>query len=362
MKLRSNLVKKEKQDRRNWIRCAEAYERQIVSGHPDIHGYERFEEDFIDRLLLNLLPRSDRRVALTDFGCGSGRVLLRVGSQCVDRAILSEKDLSLLNQRTFEHPELAWNPLFNERINSLCGIEFSSPMINIAKNKIRTAGLGVLMKSQKIRFVVGSAFETRKVTKGVLPLDICLMNSIGVMQGVTGAKKLIRLIYRRACQYRGIGIISFYQRESLETCGLQQYESTMEVSGLPDWIDSGNLPVGGYKFRNKSFQRGLNSDPVLFSDVFRRNGRKIASVAFLRDVKKVQKTIQTGIIRTSTGYESHWYGWNQVEEWVRVLSLKGVLHVKGKWLDPLRAHPLQLLIVDPHKQIAPWVESLYTSS
>jgi hypothetical protein len=58
------------------------------------------------------------------------------------------------------------------------------------------------------------------------------------------------------------------------------------------------------------------------------------------------RTIETGRIRTHTDYESNWYGFRQIDEWVRELWTEPSHHFATGRVDALRAEPAQMAVLD----------------
>jgi len=339
-----NLKQRTDRSRTAWDECAATYEEQIVCGHPDIHAFECFEEDLLDRVLRYLVSIQERPVKLIDVGCGSGRLHLRYGVKTrSDRDLAPTHPAHTLRAR---HPELANDPELRAGLAEVSGVDFSARMIELAERKLEEAGLhegGEL----ELTLRQGSAFELEPEPTDVLPVAICLVNSIGVMQGTEGARRLFESMRHAVEPAGGIAMISCYQREYLPTYGLNQYESTLDVSGQPRWLAPGDLAVSGHRLVARRYKRAHDPDPTLVVDAFDEAGRLVeAGVRLEREPERTTQALETGEIRTYTDYESHWYSFEQVETWVRELWPAGSHHLATRELDAVRAEPAQLAILD----------------
>lgn len=342
----SDLKKKYKKDNIAWDKCAETYETQIVGGHPDIYAFENFEEDFLDRLLLYLIERQDRPVKILDLGCGSGRLHIRYGAKTVDNEEI--KKFPKLREIKKTHPELAYDPKFAHGLSEIWGIDFSLKMIKLAETKIKENQLD---QAQTVPLTLeqGSAFELKKEPEEVLPVAVNLVNSICVMQGPEGAVELFKSMRKAVENAGGIALISNYQKEYIESYGLGQYESTLDVSGHPWWMTPDTYASPDYKFVPKHYIRAYTKNPQLHVAVYDKKGNLVKKDHVLkRDRGRTKEVVKTGHIRTYTDYESHWYSFNQMEKWIQ-RYWKGTgktYHFKTSRLDKLRAEPAQMSVFD----------------
>jgi SAM-dependent methyltransferase len=349
-----DLGQKFLKDRKTWDECAQTYERQIVGGHPDIAAYEEFEEDFLDRLLRFLVEHQDRRVKLMDIGCGSGRLHIRYGAKS---AVTGELDEShpLVKLKVIR-PELRFDGALARGISEVWGVDFSQNMIDLAKAKLHEVGLdresGIGLSLEQ-----GSAFDLPEESDEVLPVAISLVNSIGVTQGPVGAIKLFQSMCRAVKSAGGIAIISCYQREHLESHGLGQYESTLDVSGQPWWLIPDSYASKRYRLVPRYYKRAFSEDPEMVVDVFDKGGSMVKKGFVLRrDPERVAQTLETGNIRTHTDYESYWYGYDLIEEWIDAHWLEKSYHFRTKQLDKLRAEPAQMAIYDAGNHLEPLLD------
>ncbi len=340
------LQKQYETDRQTWDECAETYERQIVGGHPDILAYEEFEEDFLDRMIRYLAEKQQRPVKLMDIGCGSGRLHLRYGAKT--ESIVNLADTHPLVSLKKGSPGFAYDPVLARSLTEVWGIDFSRKMIDLAEDKLEKMGLEA-NTGKKLTFSQGSAFELEEQPKDILPVAICLVNSIGVMQGVEGANELFKSMRRAVGPAHGIAIISCYQQEYIESYGLGQYESTMDVSGQPVWLQPDDYASSGFKQIPAEYKLAHSNEDKLAVDVFDMNDRLIRKDHVLaRDPEITRQTIETGDINTHSEYKSHWYGYEHISELMDMHWGTGKSrHIRTQSLDILRAEPAQMAIFDP---------------
>ncbi len=342
----TDFKEKYKKDNVAWDKCAEIYEAQIVGGHPDIYAFESFEEDFLDRLLLYLIEQQNRPIKILDLGCGSGRLHLRYGAKTVPNEEIVK--YSRLREIKRTRPELAYDPELSKGLAEVWGIDFSLKMIKLAEAKIKEAQLE-RAQSVPLTLKQGSAFEINEEPKEILPVAVNLINSICVMQGPEGAVKLFKSMRKGVEKAGGIAIISNYQREYIESYGLGQYESTLDVSGHPRWMVPDTYASSEYKFIPKHYIRAYTQEPSLYVDVYDKEGVLVKEDHVLkRDPARIREVIKTGQIRTHTDYESHWYSFDQMEEWIQTYwkDAGEVYHFETSRLDKLRAEPAQMSILD----------------
>lgn len=340
-----NLKKKYEQDRITWDDCAETYEKHIVGGHPDILAFENFEEDFLDRLLYHLAEQQDRLIKLMDIGCGSGRLHIRYGNKMTKVLSELQSDLHLAEAKE-NNADFAYDPIIACKLHEVWGIDFSKEMIRLAESKLSLAGLND-QRSAKLNFEQGSAFELEVEPNDILPVAICLVNSIGVMQGPKGARALFKSMRRAVEKAGGIAIISCYQQEYLQSYGLGQYESTLDVSGQPWWTTPDTYASEKFKQVAREYKRAHSNNKELVVDVFNKKGHKVkAGHVLKRDLLKTAEVLKTGHIKTYSNYESNWYNFEHIEELARTLWSDDAYHFKTKELDRLRAEPAQMAVFD----------------
>jgi SAM-dependent methyltransferase len=332
-------------DMRAWDDCAETYERQIVGGHPDILAFEAFEEDLLDRVIGHLAGHQRRRIKLMDIGCGSGRLHVRYGLKTHRTAgAATPRSLSSLSGNT---SNLAFDPEIAGALCEVWGVDFSRRMIELARDKLASIGLGG-EGGLPLRLEQGSAFELGEEPGDTLPLAICLVNSIGVMQGVEGGGALFASMRRVVEAAGGVAIISCYQREFIESYGLGQYESTLDVSGQPRWLLPETYTGPDYRQLPKTYKLAHSEDDTLAVDVIDTSGTVVVRDHVLRrDPHRVRELLRTGDIITHTDYRSHWYLYDELEALIgEHWGDRGVYHLKTGDLDRLRAEPAQLAILD----------------
>lgn len=339
-----SLTRKFKRDERVWDECASTYENQIVCGHPDILAYEAFEEEFIDQVLVHLARVQDRPIKLMDVGCGSGRLHLRYGCKTArDENIPPQHPLF---QKKANRHSLGYDPVLARGLGEVWGVDFSANMIELAEQKVSRLGIEE-RASCALTFEKGSAFELKPQAGDTLPLAVCLINSIGVMQGPEGAEALFRSMRQAVEPAGGIAIISCYQQKYIPSYGLGQYESTLDVSGQPAWLMPDTYTSSGYVQVARSYKRAHSRDETLLVDVFDAQGEPVKQDHLLRrDPQMSAQAATTGRIRTHSDYKSHWYAFDQVAQWKNTLWSNHAIHFETRVLDGLRAEPAQMAILD----------------
>jgi SAM-dependent methyltransferase len=243
-------------------------------------------------------------------------------------------------------PKLVYDPEIALGLSEVWGIDFSQKMIDLAKEKLQKAGLND--HELALTFEQGSAFELAQQPREVLPIAVCLVNSIGVMQGVEGANALFKSMRRAVEAAKGIAIISCYQQEYIQSYGLGQYESTMDVSGQPVWMLPDTYAIEEFKQIPKQYKLAHSSDDTLAVDVFDSNNKLIKKDHILkRDPEKTRETLKTGDINTYSNYKSHWYSFAHLDELIKNhWGTEHSYHIKTQDLDIIRAEPAQLAILD----------------
>jgi hypothetical protein len=220
-------------------------------------------------------------------------------------------------------------------------------MIRIAHKNCTEAGLCSLIPDY-LSFDIGSAFDVAPYDGNDTPLAVSVCNSIGVMQGKEGASKLFATMGKYVRGRNGMALISCYCREAVEDFALGNYESTMDVSGQPEWLKPATYSGQEFTLVPLEFKRAYDTDPEIVVNVY--DAKKLLvkkHVALERDRTATEKVIVSGVINTFSGYHSRWYGIDQVKEWMSEFWGDGTLwHIEGKTIDLLRGAPAQLAIVD----------------
>ncbi len=312
-----SLNEKYKVDRKVWENCATKYEDQIVTGHPDIVAYEKFEENFLDKILQYLDRNVRRTLKLIDVGCGSGRLHIRYGKHV-------------------KIPSLA----------SIYGLDFSEKMLEIARMKLEMESV-VGASSPVLEFEQGSAFDLQPEGGPELPVAVNLVNSIGVMQGEEGAQKLFIAMRRCVEQTGGIAIISCYQRAFVRQYALPQYESTLDVCGQPLWLIPDTFASDKYTLKPKYYKRVKLDESSLEVEVYENNELIKPSFLLYRDKSLTEEVIRTGHIKTHSNYESNWYSFSQIEDWMNEhWEGQAMYHIPAQAIDAKSAEAGQLAILD----------------
>ncbi len=343
------LKEKYQDDKKIWDECSLTYEQRIVGGHPDIFAFECFEEVFLDQVLHHLAENFTEPIKLMDVGCGSGRLHLRYGVKTANP--LTHPEIHTKAQGIRHHCEMMYDPVLAERLHEVWGIDFSSTMIKLADDGIKSIGLEEL-ELPILSLAEGSAFELAAETGNHIPIIVCLVNSIGVMQGPDGAVALFKSMRHAVERAGGIAIISCYRKRFLRSYGLNQYESTMDVSGQPVWVVPDTYATGDYVLQPKAYKRAHCMDPTIPVSVIGRDGNVIESDVLLeRDPARTNETLESGHIRTHAGYESNWYSFQQIDEWINEYWGENTYHLKAGQLDALRGEPAQLAILDCNRRL-----------
>jgi len=318
-------------DRTIWEQCAGTYERQIVRGHPDVTAYESFEHSLIEKLVLHLTRDMSLQLHCYDFGCGSGRI----------HTLLAPL---LMPANAFDGE----TALKDGGLVHVGGIDFSTSMVELAQRNLYDAGFGNLCP-ERLSFDTGSAFDVPPYTGMHLPLAVSVCNSIGVMQGEEGARSLFRTMQRFVKPNNGIALISCYSLEAVEGYALGNYESTMDVSGQPRWLEPDTYSSRDYTLLPKFYKRAHDPETTIIVDVYDREYKRVHENFVLhRNRELVDEVIRTGHVITSHDYHSRWYAPDQIIAWMRKYwGDNGTLwHIPALRLDRLRGEPAQLAIVD----------------
>jgi len=346
-------------DRIVWDECAEEYEQSIVSGHPDVIAYEEFEEDFFDRLLIYLMRDQQQNVHLYDVGCGSARLHLHYGLKSTNADLIDEDDSAVVRRMRKKNARHGYDPVFNKRLQKIGGLDFSEEMITIAEEKLQLAGLGECF-TDRLYLEVGSAFEMEPFAEQPMPLLVSVCNSIGVMQGPAGAKQLFRSMRKAVERAGGIAIISSYRRAAIPTFALGNYESTMNVSGQPLWLEPDTYADVRYTKMPHQFKRAHDASTTIEVDVFDQDGTRLErNFKLQRNAEAVEEMIKNGHVQMHSEYESRWYAFDQIEEWIeRYWGEENTFHFAGEDLDCVRAEPMQFAIYDPADRLKSFFQRL----
>jgi SAM-dependent methyltransferase len=326
-----------------------------VSGHPDIVAFENFEENLLDSILRHLAVEQERSIKLLDIGCGSGRLHLRYGVKTL--SVARNADIHTLVQLKKSNCDLLYDPLLERKLEEVYGIDFSKNMIRIAERNLKQTELWG-SKKPRLTLEEGTAFDLEPESDRLLPVAVCLVNSIGVMQGERGAKALFQSMRRSVESAGGVALISCYRAEYLQSYGLNQYESTMDVSGQPQWLVPNRYIDPGFRPLPHGYKRAYDFSPAIMVDVYDLQGQVVRKNLVLeRDPHKTAETLETGHIKTHWNYESNWYSYSRLDAWIREFwGESNTYHYKSKVLDSIRARPAQLALFDPRGVLKGWID------
>jgi hypothetical protein len=179
------------------------------------------------------------------------------------------------------------------------------------------------------------------------------------MQGEKGAVALFKSLRRTVEAAGGIAIISCYRQKAIESFALGNYESTMNVSGQPRWLKPDTYAGPEYLKIPRYFKRAHDPSDSIIVDVYESEGKLVKEGFELqRDPEAVKYTMETGHIRMHSDYESHWYSFEQFDEWIEEFwSGSQAYHLAGNAIDCIRAQPVQLAVYDPANRL----EELFNS-
>lgn len=331
-----------------WDDCAEQYEQSIVGGHPDIIAYEEFEEDFLDRVFIHLMRDKGEKLHLFDVGCGSARLHLHYGLKSTNADELDEEESAVLRRIRKRHSRHTFDRIFHENLIKVSGLDFSQEMINIARRKLEMAGLTTELDS-RLFLETGSAFDLEPLEGDGVPFAVAVCNSIGVMQGPQGAQQLFASMRNAAEKSGGVAMISCYRKSAIPAFALGNYESTMNVSGQPVWLDP--LTYSGSEFLKmpRGFKRAHDPSDSIIVNVLDMDGTLVQeNFQLTRNKEAVEELMETGHIRMHSEYESRWYAARQIAGWIeKFWGSSNAHHIMGKDLDSLRGEPVQFAIYDP---------------
>jgi SAM-dependent methyltransferase len=235
-------------------------------------------------------------------------------------------------------------------------------MLDLAKSKIEETGVDK-HSDIELSFEHGSAFDLEALDENVFPVVVCLVNSIGVMQGREGAQKLFASIKRLLEKTGGIAIISCYLQEYVEAYALNQYESTLDVSGQPVWLGPKNYADSDFKMISKNYKRAHDNNTDIEVDVYDKNDNLVKENFILKRIPgRTRATVCSGNIQTHTDYESHWYNYFVINQWMKKYWGKESYHIRTKELDRKRAEPAQVAIYDPKNLLKKFLNNYYNTN
>ena len=179
------------------------------------------------------------------------------------------------------------------------------------------------------------------------------------MQGQEGAQKLFKAMRRCVEEAGGIAIISCYRKEFVKQYALPQYESTLNVCGQPVWLKPATFASEKYILKPKYYKRVKYDEPSLEVEVYEKNRLIKPSFLLYRDKDLTEQVIKTGKIKTNSNYESNWYSFSQIENWMNEYW-KGlpVYHIPTNVLDSQNAEAGQLAILDINSTLKDFISSI----
>lgn len=341
----TNLIDR---DRRVWDECAENYESSIVTGHPDVVAYTEFEEDLLDKLLLYLMRDLNKDVCLYDVGCGSARLHLHYGLKSISIKNLDKDAASKIKNLRMSTNRHCYNEIYDEKLKKIGGLDFSPSMIDMAREKLLQAGLKSEI-GKRLFLEVGSAYDLKPMSPSPLPVLVNICNSIGVMQGEEGSRMLFQAMKRAVDNAGGISVVSCYRKKAIPTHALGNYESTMNVSGQPVWLEPRTYADEKYLKVPKYFKLANDSRQSIAVDVYDENGKLVEEGFNLkRCPSQVELAQETGKIRMFGDYSSNWYSVETIRNLIDDFwGLDKSYHFEGGDIDSIRGWPCQLAIYDP---------------
>ncbi|MGD8780012.1 MAG: class I SAM-dependent methyltransferase [Ignavibacteria bacterium] len=327
--MQKEITQKVEESKKKWDKYAVNYDKHIVNGHPDIVNFIKFEEEFINNILLFLSARQSRPLKLFDVCSGSGRIHNYYYNLYKNS-----------NEETVFPSKLKW----------IHGIDISKNLLDIAKNKLEfdTGTDSKEIDKLKFSFEQKSAFDLSFENNDFITVATNLLNTIGVLQPPEGSQKLFKSIRDLTEKNGGIGIISCFEKKYVETHALNQYESTMQVSGQPIWTFPNEYTSSGYTFVPKEYKTKGNVSHDTVVDVIDKNGDIIReNFTIKRNFSKTHSTILSGNVKTFTGYESMWYSYEVIDQWIKKYwDGLPAYHFETQTIDKTKAEAGQIAILD----------------
>ena len=308
-----------KSDTDFWNSKADAYDKDIVKGHPDIVAFENFEMLLVDDILKEIAKKNDAPIKLIDLCTGTGRI--------------------------FEHYLSMPENKYPEALTSIHGIDISQRALEISGKKINE------LKSNRD---IKTSLEQRSVLDleiepdSSIPVFVNLNNAIGNLQGPDGAEQLFKRINELVKKTNGIAIISCFLREYIEQYALNQYESTMQVYGQPNWLESNSYTSRENTITSKETKVKGDSSTKITCDILGKDNEILEEdLTLQRSPSKTRAVVLTGNIKTHLGYSTMWYSDSIIEQWIKKYwSEFTTYHIFTRDLDQERAEFGQLAIID----------------
>jgi hypothetical protein len=113
------------------------------------------------------------------------------------------------------------------------------------------------------------------------------------------------------------------------------------------WLVPDTYAGEEYVLESHTYKRAYSEDDTVVAEVYTQDGDKVEGEFVLRrDPEAVAEAVRTGRIQTHAGYNSRWYDFEQIDQWINDLWTGGRYHIESKNLDVVRAEPGQLAIMD----------------
>lgn len=288
--MRENLKREENRDILYCDNVASEKEESTVNDHPDIIAYGNFEEQLLDKIMLEITERENKPINLVD-----------------------------ISKRTLE----------------------------IAESKL--SGMNEeIVKRLNMSFELGSASNLEEGNNLSIPILVSLNNSIGTLQGPEEAQQLFISMRNAIEEVNGIGIISCYSKNYFEDYALNIYESVMQVTGQPVWLEPSNFTSSEFKLICKKYKTFGDLSTDTYCDIYDQDGLLVEeNYKLTRAQTKVRAIKISGNIKTYRGYSSMWYSPLIIKQWINShWNDCKTYYIETKDLDEKLAPFGQLAIID----------------
>jgi len=209
-----NFRQEIKRDKEYWKRISLLYDEALVdktTAERTSLDYEIFEDTYLDSLLKEHLNKEP--VILIEIGAGTGRYIARYGC---------------MMSRNADHSEIPYNPKFDANLKLIIGVDFSLPMLKELYEKLDEKKL--MNEYNRRIFLVNDYGEIFSLSfnrvaeyKKSQKIVCCVFNTLGNIdpekRRILVLKRIHDLIYPK-----GIGIISVFNRDELNSIGIPYYQ------------------------------------------------------------------------------------------------------------------------------------------